>query len=182
MMAGMGRLVGRRPDHTASIARALRSELAPGEQVVAGVYVQVPGVNEAAMSGGASGAVAAATGSGVAFRDVDGDQPAWVAAAGAMGIAPDDARRMTWSALALTTSRLLVARRSRLTRRVAGVVAAWPVGEIERIEVPRQREALTIHRGDRSLDFELPAAHKFLPDVYRELPTRLAEVRAATRT
>src|SRR5690606_31737203 len=90
MMAGMGRLVGRRPDHTASIARALRSELAPGEQVVAGVYVQVPGVNEAAMSGGASGAVAAATGSGVAFRDVDGDQPAWVAAAGAMGIAPDD--------------------------------------------------------------------------------------------
>ncbi|MFP4513836.1 MAG: hypothetical protein ACLFRV_12885 [Acidimicrobiales bacterium] len=167
----------RRRDPTPAITRAARDHLLPGEEVVAGVHVQMPGTNGAAMSGAASGAVGATLDlpPSVGHSDDEGVQR-WRSAAVAMGVDPEAARRMIWSALALTTSRLLVLRRSRLSRRVVGAGAAWPVGEVE-IVVPRQGSTLTIHRRELSLPFELPTAHKFLPEVYRELPERLAEVR-----
>lgn len=168
----------RRRDPTPAITRAVRDHLSPGEEVVAGVHVQMPGTNSAAMTGAVSGAVGATVDLPPSLGDSDDEGVRrWRGAAVAMGVDPEAVSRMIWSALALTTSRLLVLRRSRLTRRVVGVAAAWPVGEIE-VTVPRQGSTLTIHRGEMTLPFELPNAHKFLPDVYRELPQRLAEVRA----
>ncbi|HLV58307.1 MAG TPA: hypothetical protein VKY81_05480 [Natronosporangium sp.] len=81
-------------------------------------------------------------------------------------------------AVALTPSRLLLVRRSRLTRRPREVVAAWPVLEVDRVEVPRNGSTLTIHRAGAALSLEPPQAHRSLPDVYRDLPERLARAQA----
>ncbi len=170
----MGRFFGRRPDRTPAISRAVRDHLEPGEEVLAGVDVQVPGTNSAALQGGVSGATGAAAGGVPPSFAGDGTQHAgWVADATSMDIDPAVATTLVWAALALTSSRLVLLRRSRLTRRVAGLVAAWPIGEIDRIEVPRQGRRLTVHRGDRALTFEIALEHKFRPAVYNELPRLL---------
>lgn len=174
----MGRFVGRRPDRTAAISRAVRDHLEPAEEVLAGVDVQVPGTHSAALHGGVSGATGAAAG-GVppSFRGGDTSHARWLADATSMDVDPAVATRLVWAAVALTSSRLIVLRRSRLTRRVNGLVVAWPIGEIERIEVPRQGRRLTVHRRGRTLTFELAVDHRFRPAVYDELPLLLDSIK-----
>src|SRR5690606_35435438 len=135
----MGRLFGRRPDHTAAIARSLGDDLLPGERVLAAVDVQTPGTLSAGLRGGASGATAAASGGlGVTFGTDDPKRITWITEATSNGIDLDVARSLVWLAVALTSDRLIVVRRSRLSRRPAGIVVAWPLDEIQRIEVPRR--------------------------------------------
>lgn len=175
----MGRFFGRRPDRTAAIARGVKDILAPGEVVVAGVDVQTPGTLGAAMQGGASGAVAGAVGVPMTFSDAgDAEHSGWAGEAVAMGVAPDAVHNLVFASLVLTTSRLILLRRSKATRQIKEPVYEWPVSEIDRIEVPKAAQRLTIHRGDRSLTFELAQAHKFRPAVYGELNDQLGRVKA----
>lgn len=170
----MGRLFGRRPDRTAAIARALRRHLAPGEVVLAGVDVQTPGTMRAALQGGTSGATGAAVGNLPPKFGPDGPERArWIDEATAMGIDADAAGKVVWAAVALTSTRLIVLGRSRLRRRVTGILAAWPVEEIDRVEVPRREQRLTISRAGRELTFEIALGHKFRPATYDELATLL---------
>lgn len=175
----MARLMGRRPDPTPRMARAARRHLPHGETVLAGVQVQRPGTLQAALAGGVSGATG--TTPGLLPRLTDDDR-SWVRAAAEFGIDPPLAQRAIYLALVLTPSRLLLLRRSRLTRRVREPLAVWPVADVDRIEVPRGGGTLTIHRAGAALRLELPLAHRFLPEVYRELPALLARAQAATET
>ena len=179
----MGRLFGRRPDRTSAIARSLKQHLGPGERVLAGVDVQTPGTSRAALQSGASGATGAAVGNLPPSFGPDGPERAeWISEAIAMGIDPDDAGKVVWAVLALTSSRLILLRRSRLTRRVTGVLADWHLDEIDRIEVPRRGQRLTVSSGGATLTFELALAHKFRPAVYDELNDRLADAKTREET
>jgi hypothetical protein len=173
----MGRLMGRRPDPTLAIARAARRHLGPGEHVLAAIYAQRPGTLRAGLSGGASGAVGATAGLPPRLPD-DEDQGPWLRDAAQIGLDDAMARRTIWLAIALTQSRLLLLRRSRLTRRPREVIAVWPLRDVDRIDVPRNGSVLTIHRAGAALRLDLPQAHRFLPEVYRDLPTRLAHAQA----
>lgn len=129
------------------------------------------------MEGATSGAVGATVGNAFSFsRD---DPGPWLRVTGEFGIEPGIARRAVWLTIVLTNERLLLVRRSRLTKGLREVAGAWSLREIERIEVPRNGNSLTIHKPDAALRLELPHLHKFLPDVYRELPARFAEARDA---
>lgn len=174
----MGRFFGRRPDRTDVIARAVEHHLLPGESVVAGVDVQSAGTTSAGLQGGASAGVAAAVGAGPTFRGGEDEHEDWMSESAAVGIDPDVARTLVWVSLALTTHRLLVIRRSKLTGRLKEPVAQWPVAAIDRIIVPRQSNRLSVVLGDRTVDFEIEVADKFRPDVFRELPARLEAVKA----
>ncbi len=179
----MGRIFGRRPDRTPAIARAVRGHLHPGEEVVAGVDVQSPGTNSAAVQGGASGGVAGATGSfAVNFSGGEKGHAKWVAEATAMGIDPKTANRTVWACAVLTTSRLILLRRSKLARRMKEPLIEWPVHDIDRIVVPRQGQRLTIHVRDKALTLELAFQQKFRPAVYDELPQRLQAVKTQARS
>ncbi len=179
----MGRLMGRRPDPTRSVSRAVRRLLVPGEPVLAAVHVQRPGVFRASLLAGASGAIRGAIGSTLAPRvpDDDGAREAWLTEAKEFGLARDIAEKSAYLTVVLTPGRVLLMRRSPLTLRPKEVIAAWSVLDIERIEVPRNGSRLILHKADTSLAFELPQAHKFLPDVYRELPARLAAAQEEER-
>lgn len=167
----MGRLIGKRPDATAAIAKAIRGHLQPGEQVLAGVYVQRPGTTNAQAAGGSSAGIAGALGTGPTFRHGrDGTDERWLAQTAALGLEVDVARRSVFLSLALTTSRLLLVRRSRLTRRPREAIAAWPIPELDGIAVPRNGSTLVIRRAADELILELPQAHRFLPQVYRDIP------------
>ncbi len=175
----MGRIFGRKPDKTRSIARFAARYLPDGEEVLAGVDVQTPGTWAEAMQASADAGVSAATGV-YTFSVADDDKRSgWQPEAGAAGIDPTVARRLVFATLALTPERLLLLRRSKPTRRLIDMVTQWPLDQIERIEVPRQSERLTIHFTDSSLTWELPFARKFLPAVYDELPKLLAEAKAS---
>src|SRR5690606_27193882 len=134
----MGRFFGRRPDRTPAMARFRRSHLEPGERVIAGGGVETPGTAGAAQEGGTSGAVGAAVGNlpPAVGRD-DGQRAAGLDEATAMGIDPGIARSLVHCAVVLTSARLIVLRRSSLTRRLDRIAFAWPVEEVDRIEVPR---------------------------------------------
>lgn len=168
----MGRLFGRRPDPTPAIRRAVNRFLEPGEEVLAGVYVQSPGTNEAAMEASASAGINSAIGfHGAKFSSDDTGKKWTEDVVRSHGIDPDVARRTVFVTVALTNSRVLLIRRSRVTRRRGReVFASWPLAEVERIAVPRGGSTLRIIRGDAELRFELPLAIKFLDKVYTELP------------
>lgn len=169
----MGRLIGKRPDDTRRIARRISRFLEPGEQVLAAIHVQRPGTLSAGLQGGASGAVGATVDAPPTPPEADGKQSkAWQEQTERAGIGVEEARRSTRLYLVLTASRLMLVRRSRLLQwRPREVVAAWTLEEIDRIRVSPHRQAVTIDRGTGSMTFEFPVALKFLPDVYRELPT-----------
>lgn len=174
----MARLAGRRPDRTGSIARRLRSRLGPGEEVLAGVDTLTPGSVAAGMAGATGGAHAAAVGSPVTPTDAGSEQHrTWMRQADRVGIDPELARRAVGVHLVLTSARLLLVRRSRLTGRPREILTGWPLDVIEAIDVPRRGQSVTITVDGEKLRLELPTAHKFLPDVYRELPDRWAAAR-----
>lgn len=178
----MGRFFGRRPDPTPAVRRALRGRVLPAdEDVLAGVYVQRPGTDQAARDVATSAAIGSSTGiHGATFSTQGG--AAWDRwAQDAVG--PHQAgaaahRSAIWFVLAVTTKRLVLVRRSRLTRRPRDIFAAWPLTDVDRIVVPRGSSTLRIVRGETELLLELPLAHKFLPEVYRELPAILDRARA----
>lgn len=177
----MGRLIGKRPDDTRLIAKRIAEHLEPGEHVLAGVQLQRPGTFTAELEAGVSGAVNANFDLPPNFRDADpAMEEAWREQTATARVDAETAKRAIWVYLVLTSSRLLLVRRSRLLRwRPREVIAAWPLEEIERIEVPRNGDRVTVHHGVAgSLDFELPQAHKFLPQVYRDLPSILEKNRA----
>ena len=173
----MGRLIGKRPDDTRPIAKRVARYLEPGEEVLAGVHLQQPGTMSAELQTGASAAVGATMALPPRLPDGDPEQErTWRRQADAAGLEEATVKRAHWVYLVLTSSRLLLLRRSRLLRwQPRELIAAWPVEEIERIEVPRNGAGLTIHHAGGSLTLELPQAHKFLPQVYRDLPAIHAE-------
>ena len=180
----MGRFIGRRPDETPRIARRVATHLNPGEQVLAGIYLQRPGTRSAAMGGGSSAAVTGAIGGhafGVAGED-DHDRRrlgSWIEQCAALGVDEPAAKRTIYAALVVTDARALVVRRSSLTRRLGELVLASPI-DAAAVEVPRGGSELTLLVGGSPLRFELPQEHRFLPDVYRELPRLVADARAAS--
>src|SRR5690625_2451517 len=137
----MGRFFGRRPDPTPTIRRALRRRfLALDEKVLAGVYVQRPGTNHAAIGGAGNAGVSATTGVYAASsggQDEDGKWLEWGAAAGNLpGVDPVVAKRAIFLTLALTDTRLLLVRRSRVLRgRHREVFASWLLTEIDYLKV-----------------------------------------------
>lgn len=174
----MGRLMGRRPDETERIARRAAQFLDVNERVIAGVYLQRPGTTEAQLEGGSSAAVTAAV--GVTAYTIPGDDGPreWVQRLESFGVDPGVARRAIRIALVLTDSRLLLLRRgSTLTWRLPEVVAAWSLSDVDEVRVPRNGSTLVLVAGGRELVLELPQAHKFLPQVYRDLPKLVAKHR-----
>lgn len=170
--------VSNRRDPTESIAKALRRHLEPGESVLAAVAVQTPGTNAAAIEGAGSGAVASAMDTGLSTSSAGaGKHAVWLEQAQRVGIDASAASGATWLHVALTGGRVLLARRSRLTGRPRVLLAAWSLGVVEAIEVPRNGSSLTITVEGEPLRLELPKAHKFLPNVYRELAARLTKAR-----
>src|SRR5690625_997947 len=114
----MGRFFGRRPDPTPAIRRALRGRfLAPDEEVLAGVLVQRPGTNRAALGSAGHAGVSATTGiyaASAGSRAEDRESLEWGAAAGRLpGVDPVVAKSTIFLTLALTDTRLLMVRRSR---------------------------------------------------------------------
>lgn len=168
----MGRLIGKRPDDTRRIAKRVDRFLKPGEEVLAGVHLQQPGTFSAEMQSGTSAAVGAAMDLPPTFPEDDPNQErTWRGQTGSVGIDEATAKRSMFVYLVITSSRLLILRRSRLLRwRPREVIAAWPLAEIERVEVPHNGERVTVRHGAGFLTFELPQTHKFLPQVYRDLP------------
>lgn len=179
----MGRLFGKRPDPTAGVSKGVRKYLAPEETVVAGVYLQRPGTATASLQGGASGAVGATVDLPPSVpRDLDPQTRDWFIQANELGIEMALAKRAVWLSVALTGSRLLLARRSRLTRRHRELIGKWPIEQVERIEVPRNGSTVAIHMRDgNELTLELPQAHRFLPQVYRDLPAIHGHVTTSQR-
>lgn len=167
----MGRFWGRRPDQTEKIGRAIRHHLDGHETVIAGVHVQSPGTHAAGLAGGVSGAVAGATGTPFSTSGLDSaEHDRWEQEAARTNVDARSTRRAVNMYLVLTDRRLLLVRRSRLTGRAREVLAEWPLAEGGAIRVPRNAQALILEHAQGSLHLELPLAHKFLPDVYRELP------------
>src|SRR5690606_16456922 len=180
-MDRMGTFFGKRPDRTAAIARSIASSLEPGETVLAAVHVQRPGTLASAMSGAASGAVAGALGTGVAFSgDGSAQTTEWRQTAERAGVDAECLQKAVWLILALTTRRLLLVRRSRLTGRPKGVLAAWPVHQVKALRVPPNGDTIDVELEGVTLALELPLAHKFLPDVYLQLPALLDQARAGS--
>ena len=158
----MGRLVGVRPDRTDAIAKALRAQLQPGERVLAAVEVQTPGAGVQEESAG-----------------LQRKRELWREQVLELGIDSRHGERPAWLYLALSDQRVIVAQRSRLTGGVRGLLGAWPLQQLTALEVPRSGTTATLAFGERELRLELPQAHRFLPEVYRELPARWAAARDA---
>lgn len=176
-------VLARYPDDTTMIARRIAHYLEPGETVLAAVFVQSPGTISAQIQGGTSAAGSAALG------HYGGDSPGddkrhalWKQQFEQLGIDPELAQRTTKVVVAVTTSRLLLVRRGGATGRMRELLVAWPAGEVDRVTVPRRGNSLRIFRDGNELRCELPNEHRFIADVYRELPGIFAEVQAASRT
>lgn len=188
MLRSFGRLLGRvflarYPDDTKMLARRLKSHIEPGESVLAAVFVQCPGTNSAALRAGVSAGGSAALGHyGATMSSEDKRFEAWNTQAEELGIDPALARRTVKFVVAVTTSRLLLVRRARTTGRVCEMLAAWPVIEVDRLTVPRGGNSLRIFRDGVELRCELPNEHRFIGQVYRDLPNILAEAQATART
>lgn len=174
----MGKFFGKRPDRTTQIARAIASELTPSESVLAGVHVQRPGTTASAVAGGASGAVAGALSAPMTFPDGGGaGADTWRREAEQAGSDSDGVAKAIWLILVITTERVLLIRRSRLSGRPKGILAEWPLSHVEGIRVPRNGTSVHVVLQGTSLELELPLAHGFLPDVYRKLPALLQQAR-----
>lgn len=170
----MGLFFGRRPDRTASIARGVRGHLASGEEVIAGVHVQVPGTLAAGMAGAASGAQAGALDVAVTLSDAGGAEGArWRQEAAEVGYV-DRRPSRGMLLLVLTTARVLLVHRSLFLGRALNLAGNWPIAAVDRIEVPSNGSSLKLRfTSGADLILELPHAHRFLPDVYRALPQLL---------
>lgn len=183
----MGRFFGRRPDPTPAIRRALRRRfLDLDEKVLAGVYVQRPGTNSAALGGAGNAGVSASTGIySVSWGSEDEDHEwlEWGMAAGNLpGVDPVVAKRTIFLSVALTDTRLLLVRRSRVLRgRHREVFASWLLTEIDYLKVARGGNTLSIARGGAALVFEFPLSVKFLDRVYVELPALFDKAKAHAR-
>ena len=163
-------VVGRGRDRTASIARAIGRMLEPGERVLAAVTLNSPGTNEAAMAGGASGGVAGALGAPVTFPPGQSrTHQTWLVESAAVGIDTALAARTVALHLAITSRRVILVRRSRLLARPRELLASWPLAQAD-VKVPRGGSHVDVWVGEHRVRLELPKAHKFLPDVYRQLP------------
>src|SRR5690606_34654610 len=124
----LGRLMGKRPDRTDAIGRAIRRHLNDDERVLAAVDVQRPGTMEAAQSAGVDGALVGAVDAPFSVTDLpDPMSGPWGRQTAELGIEDRVSKRAIWLHLVVTTSRVLLVRRSRLTRRPREVVAAWPI-------------------------------------------------------
>ena len=175
-------LLARYPDDTKLIAGRIARHLESGETVLAAVFVQSPGTISARMQGGASAGGSAALGHyGGDFPGGDKRHALWKQQFEQLGIDPELAQRTTKVVVAVTTSRLLLVRRRTATGRMRELLAAWPAGEIDRVTVPRRGNSLRIFRDGAELRCELPNEHRFLADVYRDLPAIFAEVQATSR-
>ena len=173
-------LFGKRADPTRKIARAVRRFLAPDETVLAGLYVQRPGTFAAELSGAVNGGVAGAVGNSsfVSGGAKDPKTNEWLKLVGELGVDPTLAQRTVRMYFVLTDRRFWLIRRSRLTGRPRELLAAWPLSDFERIRVHRTSRDLRLTiAGVDDLRLELPNAHRFLPEVYRDVPTRLAAAR-----
>lgn len=176
MFGWLAKAFGRWGDDTKRIARQMKQYLDAGETVIAAVYLQRPGTTNASVQGGAAGATTGAVGadtgiySSAPFRRRDPHIDRWVDETGAMGVEPQVARRAIKLALAVTKSRLVLAYRSYVTGRVQGVLVAWPLERVEAVVVPRRERSLTITADNADLRCELPNEHRFIADVYRDLP------------
>lgn len=172
----MARFFGRRPNPTPSISRALRRRfLHPGEQVLAGVYVQRPRTNRASLGGAASAGIGATTGVYAASLGKSEGEARWLEWALEMqrvtGVDAAVAKRTSFVTLALTDTRVLLVRRSRLWRLLhREELISWPLPEIDHIKVGHAKLTLTLAHDRGVLQFELPLSIKFLDRVYVDLP------------
>jgi len=153
-------------DATTRLRRRLAGRLHSNETVSAAVSVHRPGTTAAALGGGAGGAVAAVSGTGVTFDDAPADS-------GDRSVL--DAGPYLY--LVLTSHRVLVLRRS-VFGRAKDVVLDASLDEVQAIEMKPNSSRIELRlSGDRTYAFETPKAPKFLPEVYRRLPALLAEAR-----
>lgn len=187
MLGWLAKAFGRWADDTEKIARRIGHYLEPGESVLAAVFVQRPGTKSAAVRGGASAAVSAAVGavseifaSGSAPRE-DKRHQLWLRQAVAFGIDPQAAGRTIRLVVAVTTVRVLLVRRGYVTGGMHELLAAWQLTDIDRIDVPRNGNSLRLLRAGDELRCELPNAHRFIAQVYRDLPTIFDEARSAAQ-
>lgn len=183
-MGWLAKAFGRWGDDTEKIARQISGFLDPGEEVLAAVYVQRPGTRSARIQGGASGATAGAIGADTgnfAFSIRDGAaEPATTGQKhGAAGVDPRRGREAIKLIFALTPARALLVGRSYLTGRVGDLLAAWPLREIEEVNVPQNGNSLRIVVAGTEVHCELPNDHRFIAQVYRDLPRIFAEARGA---
>ena len=163
-------MTGRRPDKTNDIARRIQNDLTPGEQVLAGVHVQRPGTAAAGIEGAAAGAAAGAlTGSHPTTLRGEDSSRDWAAQLAAVGADPAAANTIRLI-LALTDRRLLLYVATRISGRPKEKVADWPLTQVDSVDVPRNGNTVKVTVAGTGLELELPQAHKFLPDVYRNLP------------
>lgn len=94
------------------------------------------------------------------------------------GVDPAVASRTIWVTVALTSTRLLLVRRSRSTGRPREELASWPLSEVDHLTVSRVSGTLRIGRSRAELAFELPLAPKFLDSVYFRLPDLFDQARS----
>lgn len=187
MWGGVAKAFGRWADDTEKIARRMPPYLEPEEKVLAAVYVLRPGTTSARIQGGASGATTGAVGAdtGVFASGRSGREGTqftrWLAQAEAVGIDPQLARQTIKLVVAVTTMRVLLIRRGYATGRMQELLAAWPLATIEKIAVPRNGKSLQIFREGRELRFELPNEHRFIAQVYRDLPQIFDDARVSTQ-
>lgn len=167
-------LLSRYPDDTEMIARRIADYLEPGETVLAAVFVQSPGTNSAGLEAGLGNY-------GAHFYDEDERNVLWMKQTETLGIDPKLAKRASKLVVAVTTSRLLLVRRGSVTGRMRELLAAWPAGELDRVAVPRRGNSLRIFGEGAELKFELPNEHRFIAQVYRDLPDIFSEVQAGQR-
>lgn len=150
--------------------------------MLAGVYVQRPGTNHATIGGAGNAGVSATTGVYAASSGNKEEDSKWLkwgtAAEKLPGVDPVVVKRTIFLTLALTDTRLLLVRRSRVLRgRHRELFASWLLTEIDQIKVPRGGSTVSIARGSANLVFELPLSLKFLHRVYVELPSLFERVR-----
>ena len=181
MLGSLAKAFGRWGDDTAKIARGVAQHLDPDEEVLAAVYVQRPGTRSAGVQGGVNAGSAAAVGHDAAtFSGGDERRVLWVDQADSVGIEPRLASRTIKFVVAVTTSRLLLVRRGYGTGRMRELLAAWPAGDLDRVAVPRGGNSLRIFRHGVELRCELPNEHRFIAQVYRDLPGIFSDVQAAS--
>jgi len=162
-------------DPTGRIARAVRGLLEPGEDVVLAVKVQRPGTHSAQLEGAATGAISGATDTPYAARGgTDPDHARWLEQAVSLGIAPEAAQRVIHLFLVITSSRVLLVRRSRLMGRAQELIAAWPRTSLRASKITATSHTVQLEVDGAPLHLELPKAAKHLPAAYREIAGHLA--------
>ncbi len=161
-------------DLTIAVTKRLRGALAPGEQVLAGVAVDLAGTTAAALGAGAGAAVSSTTGvDTVPLGDNASGLPAAKNAAKEAGL--DGGPRLV---LALTSARVLL-----LKRRPFGVVGPValdvPLADVKELAMSKRSQKVTLTTVRGTVPLELPKAWKFLPEVYGRVPELFAQARQA---